>query len=225
MFLGQKVKERIFEATTLVLFIGIIIGGFYLSKYYSEANQTEETLQVKTNKAVTEAEAAKEAEVKAAYEKKMADEAANPWKTYTTEDVFGPITFKFPKDWHSRADKDMQKKEEFVFMADPDWIVDDARADGPFPALLVKIVDAKYEKELSNYEGRNRMGRTVYTIEDTTLAGVNGSRLYSVNEDSGKNIAFIIIPYRDKTFYIGTEDRDRFEGSFNEILGTLSLNK
>lgn len=218
-------NKKIFLITTIVLSVVLLVGGFFLFKYYKKATLKEAVINEKISTSVKEAEDKKTKELNADYEKKTATLLANPWKEFKTDDFFGPIDFKYPKDWHDRITNDSGSVDEFVFLADPDWIIDTRGEKGPFTALVFKVIDKRYEAELKVYQNKNKPKKTVYDIKEINLSGISGSRINGVNNDTGKNIEFVLIPYRDKTFYMGTEDKDRFGSIYNEILSSLVLNK
>jgi len=220
----DKKLKTIFLVLSFIFFLVIVILVLYLNKYVSIAGQTEGTILGRIEKAVTAATAQKESDVRTAYEKKIAEDNANPWKAYRTEDIFGAFAFNFPKDWYVSITKNIARTDQFVFLADPNWIIHDSSQKGPFTNLRIQVINHKYDWEVNQYESKNKFLKQ-FDLQDSSLGGIQGKRITWTGDDSGKKTVAVILPYRDKVLYVGSDKYDEIGGTFEDILKSFVLNK
>lgn len=218
-----KRHEKIFLILFIISMLFFITAFVFLTRYFLIATQTTKTINGKIDSAVKQATTSKENELKPYYEKIVAEEKATPWTTYQAEDVFGAFTFKIPKDWRTSQVKNLDGKDQLRFFADTNWVSYIHGIEGPYTALEVKITNRKFDKSLLEYQEANKTGK--YKIEDAAVSNISGKRLQWKNPATGKKAVFIIVPYRDKTLYIGTEKYDEHGSKYEEILKTFVLSK
>jgi len=220
----QKKSKKIYKIATFAsIFVLLVISGF-LYKYYNLGTQKEKNIVAKIEKASQESGEKKKKEVTQEYEKKIKDAAANPWQSYKTEDIFGAFTIFFPKDWKVNISKDMSHTEQFRFLADPNWVMATKGEKGPFTALAVSVINENYAKKVDDMEYTNKK-KNIYTISDESVSGIGGKRFVWKNPDSKLKAVFVLLPFRDKTIKIGTEDYNAYSQTFESILKKTVINK
>jgi len=144
---------------------------------------------------------------------------------YVADEVFGSFEFTYPKVWATNVEQAVGSAQELIFLADPNMIVINKDVDGPFPALRVVVYQDKYASELKEIEGKNKGGKTVKTETDVTVSGIKGKRFVGIDSESGKKVTYVILPLRDKTLYIGTDDTANFSKNYETILATFNISK
>ena len=146
--------------------------------------------------------------------------------TYTADEVFGAFEFTYPKVWSTNVRQEAGASEELVFLADPKLIAVNKDAAGPYTALRVKVYQDKYDAVVKDIE--NRLIKNVkdpYTEKTVVVSGLNGKQFVGKDSKSGKTVTFALIPLRDKTLYIGTDDSTAFQKNYDTILKTFKISK
>lgn len=177
----------------------------------------------KTEKAneISAALAAQQTELSAAFQKEKEVTTA----MYVADEVFGAFEFSYPKVWSTNVTQEVGAAQELVFLADPNIIVINKDAAEPTPALKVIVYQDKYASKLKDTENSNTNVTKPMTESDATVSGIKGKKFVGTEEKNGKNFAYIILPLRDKTLYIGTDDLTNFSKNYETILGTFKISK
>jgi hypothetical protein len=144
---------------------------------------------------------------------------------YISDEVFGSFEFSYPKVWATNVKQEINASQELIFMADPNMIVLDKDVLGPYPALKVIVYRDKYASKLKDIENSNRNVKSPMTEVDANVSGIDGKRFTGTEVKSGKQFSYTILPLRDKTLYIGTDDLSIFSKSYETILGTFKISK
>ena len=144
---------------------------------------------------------------------------------YTADEVFGSFEFSYPKVWATNVKQEIGAAQELIFLADPNMIVLNKDVAGPFPALRVVVYQTKYVSKLKDVENSNTNVKNPMTETDVTVSGIAGKRFTGIEEKSGKQFSYIILPLRDKTLYIGSDDLANFSKNYETILGTFKISK
>lgn len=144
---------------------------------------------------------------------------------YVSDEVFGSFEFSYPKVWSTNVTQEVGAAQELVFLADPNVIVINKEVAGPFPALRVLVYQDKYTRKLTDNENSNKNVKNPMKETDVTVSGIKGKKFIGTEEKSGKQFAYVILPLRDKTLYIGTDDLGNFAKNYDIILGTFKISK
>jgi len=144
---------------------------------------------------------------------------------YTADEVFGSFVFSYPKVWSTNVKQEVGAAQELLFMADPNMVVINKEVAGPFPAIRVVVYQDKYTSKLKDTENSNKNVKNPMTETDATVSGLKGKRFEGTEAKSGKKFAYVLLPLRDKTLYIGTDDFDIYSKNFETILGTFEISK
>jgi len=143
---------------------------------------------------------------------------------YTADDIFGAFKFKYPKVWSTNITQEEGASEELIFLADPSLIVENKKDKKQIAALRVVVYTDKYENKLSDIEGENK-DKGLLTESDVKVSNIPGKKFIGKDEESGKDIAFVLVSLRDKTLYIGTDDYSKYKDQYEKILGSFNLSK
>lgn len=146
--------------------------------------------------------------------------------SYTAAEMFGSFSFSYPKVWSTNVTQAKGAREELVFLADPSLIIDDKDASGPYAALRVQVLNTSYDSTVKDMHSRYvTRSKDAYEEADTTLSGIKGKKYTGLDTDSKKNIAITIIPLRDKTLFVGTDDSDKYSANLATILKSFKVSK
>lgn len=143
---------------------------------------------------------------------------------YVADEVFGSFEFSYPKVWSTNVKQEVGASAELQFLADPNLIVINKDVT-IFPALKVLVYQDKYATKLRDTENRNKNVKNPMKESDITVSDLEGKKFTGTEEKSGKQFAFIILPLRDKTLYIGTDDLVNFTKNFDTIVATFKISK
>lgn len=144
---------------------------------------------------------------------------------YVADEVFGSFEFSYPKVWSTNVKEEIGAATELTFLADPNLIVLNKDVAGPYPALRVEVYQDKYDSKLKDVESSNKNVKSPMTETDVTVSTIKGKKFVGTEEKSGKQFAYIILPLRDKTLYIGTDDLTQYTKNFDTIVGTFKISK
>lgn len=144
---------------------------------------------------------------------------------YVADEVFGSFEFNYPKVWSTNITQEIGATKELIFMADPNIITINKEVLGPYPALKVLVFQDKYTNKLRDTESSNKNVKNPMTETDVTVSDIKGKKFVGTEEKSGKQFAYVILPLRDKTLYIGTDDLTNFAKNYDTILGTFKISK
>lgn len=144
---------------------------------------------------------------------------------YVADEVFGSFEFNYPKVWSTNVTQEVGAAKELDFLADPALIVINKELKGPFPALRVQVFQEKYATKLKDIESSNKGVKSPMTETDATVSEIKGKMFVGTGVDSGKQFAYIILPLRDKTLYIGTDDLTSFTKNYDTILKSFKISK
>lgn len=134
-----------------------------------------------------------------------------PLKRYEAPSDLGALAFSYPKTWSGYVDIS-ESEGEFIFH--PNVVNVDDQA---IYALRVSVVNGKYQEEVAEFDSVVEEGKakaTVYKLPK--LPKVVGVRINGMLEE-GKQGSMIILPLRDKTLKISTENQD-FLADFNKFI-------
>jgi hypothetical protein len=146
--------------------------------------------------------------------------------TYTASEVFGSFQFSYPKVWSTNVTEADKESTALIFLADPNLIVQNKDEKGPFTALRVQVYSASYDSKVKDVRSQHITNvEKPYTETSVTVSGIDGKKYQGTDEDSGKNIAFVLVPLRDKTLYIGTDDAAKYLKSLDSIVKTFNISK
>lgn len=144
--------------------------------------------------------------------------------TYTSDEVFGNFQFSFPKAWSTNV-RQTDSDPELQYLADPETILM-TNETGPATGLRVMVFKEKFTSLSKEYETKSNGSVTAFSFEDITLSGLKGKKFVgSTNETAGKKISFVLLPLREKTLYIGTDNVETYSEQFASILKSFKISR
>jgi len=145
---------------------------------------------------------------------------------YVADEVFGSFEFSYPKVWSTNVTQEIGASQELVFLGDPNLItVNKEEVGGPYTALRVQVYQDKYTNKLRDTENSNKNIKNPMKETDVTVSEIKGKKFIGTDEKSGKQFAYVILPLRDKTLYIGTDDLVNFTKNYDTILASFKISK
>ncbi|MBA3678866.1 hypothetical protein H0W80_01555 [Candidatus Saccharibacteria bacterium] len=196
---------------TLVLFIFVLV----LS---SRASINDEKL----NQATKEGQDAGVAAQKTADDKKAAELANSDLRTYTSPVNAGNFEISLPKSW-SLAVIPNDKGSTISGLSSPDFI--DTKLD-QYP-LRFALKNQAYTDVKKPYDvlAKGSAGNPAkMTSKEITVSGVKGTIYTGQADPKIPNGTVVLLPIRDKTYIIQTDDNAKYLTVFTSILSTLHLN-
>ncbi len=145
---------------------------------------------------------------------------------YTADEVFGSFKFSYPKVWSTYVHQEVGSSVEFTFLADPNLIIFNKLVPGPYTSLRVLVYGDKYDNKVKETRSRYITGsRAPFKEEDITVSEVKGKKFTGTSTESKKKISFVLLPMRDKTLYIGTDDSDKYSKNLDTIVKSFKVSK
>jgi len=144
--------------------------------------------------------------------------------TFIADSLFGSFQFDYPKVWYTFASQTSRANlESLTFLGDPGLIIlDDADLETAYSAIRIKVIPAKYLVSLAETE-KKYIGKMGFTESDVTVSGIKGKSFIGKPKDRDVTIKFYLIPSRDKTIYIGTDDLDKFSANLDTIAESFKI--
>lgn len=183
---------------------------WFNSKYRSASTD----LQNQIDAAVQSAKAQQKTEL----EEEFAEASKSPHKAYTAPVELSSIGVTYPKTWSSYV----------VEKSGTGTVLDGYFHPGTVPAvngktpfaLRVTLETKAYAKEVAGYDGEVDKG--VLKAKAVSILGVQGVRLDG-QIDKGINGAIVLLPLRDKTLKIWTENTDYLKDYNDTILAFFTF--
>jgi hypothetical protein len=154
---------------------------------------------------------------------KYAEEAKKPYDQYIGPAAFGNITLNYPKTWSAYVQEDESGNKPINAFLHPKVVPDTGEKDNAF-ALRIELVQDSYDQVTESFKGA--LSASKVSLEPYKLAkvpSVVGSRIEG-QITSTKQGTMVILPLRNMTLKIWTEDNANFKGDLDtHILPNLSF--
>lgn len=197
-----------------LLVIALAFGAWAFMGRQDYKNNSEEKTAAAVKVAVKEEAAKKDAE--------FAEAQKSPLKTFlSNSETIGNLSFKYPKSWSAHAESRETNGTIFSAYFYPDVIP--SLTDTSFP-LRVEVEDNSYSDELASY---NSSGVQAGTLTATAfraekVPGVLGTKLTGTLTQE-KEGTMVLLPLRDKTIKIWTENNDYLADFNDSILPSINF--
>ncbi len=154
-------------------------------------------------------------------DKEFAEAEKSPLKTFQGSETFGSIGFQYPKTWSAYVvvnDKGATPVDGYFH---PDY-VPSATGDTAF-ALRLQVVNISYSEVLKTFDATTKTGKVkVSAFRAAKVPSELGSKIEG-EISTKKQGTLILIPLRDKTIKVWTENAE-FTADFNNtILPSLTF--
>lgn len=160
---------------------------------------------------------------KAADDKKFQEAQSSDTRTYTAPEFAGSFSIKLPKLW-SLSITPNEGTNTIAAIANPEYIDTKVERyalrfsliDQPYATYKTKLDQQTKQKVSPSFKG--------LTASKTTLSGIEGTKYVGQITTKIPNGTVILVPIRDKTFSIETDDNAVYSEVFNSILTSVKLN-
>ncbi len=206
----------------LVILIGVGVLAFILLittiVFSIQSNNKSAQLKTATQDG---AKAGAEAQ-KAADDKKFQEAQSSDTRTYTAPEFAGSFSIKLPKLWSLTVTPN-EGTNTIAAIANPEYIDTKVERyalrfsliDQPYTSYKTKLDQQTKQKVSASFKG--------LTASATTLSGIEGMKYVGQISTKIPNGTVILVPIRDKTFSIETDDNAVYSEVFNSILSSVKL--
>ncbi len=140
-----------------------------------------------------------------------------PTRTFSGPEALGSVTFKYPKTWSVYYEA---KNNSLNLLAHPKYVPADPSTTY---ALKVEVVDQAYAQIVKTYEGNVKSGK----LKSRAYKLPNQSKILGIRLDGevdrGKQGSTVVIPLRDKTIKISTQDKQFLKDFDKTILSSFNF--
>lgn len=159
---------------------------------------------------------------KVADEKAYTEEKNSDFRTYTAPDYAGQFRINIPKSWSIETTPN-DGINTISALSSPDY-VENKQDKYPLRFALInkKIDDVK--KPLDNLTKEKDPKKRKLNVEDITVSGIQGYKYTGQIASKVPKGTLVLIPLRDKTFSVQTDDNDQYLTVFTSIVANLGLN-
>jgi hypothetical protein len=197
-----------------LLLVSSLIFGFWA---FSTGADYKNNSDKKSAVAVANAEKIQEEKLAAEF----AEKEKSPYKTYQSSADFGAVKIVYPKTWGAYVDETAQSGSPINGYFHPGFV---PKFTGDIPlAIRVQVVSQPYTTVLKEFDNGVKTGvlkASPITVEQ--VKGVTGMR-YDGKVTPKYNGAMVVLPLRDKTLKIWTENPGNVADLNNIILKNLSF--
>lgn len=213
-------KINFFMILSIILFVLIAVSLGFIYTLNKKANQTEETIKGRVDKAV----GVKSDEAKAACEVEKRELVENPWQVYKASPLVGSFSFQFPKSWSRYEEFDLNSSDASLrVFFNPIAVSMDANLDYIHSALQMDISKSIYSVELKKYRDEAKKSKSKDEETDIKISGFDGKFFRYKDLKIGQYVGVAIIPYRDNTMIIKTDNHDKYKDYFDKLNTSLII--
>ncbi len=155
-------------------------------------------------------------------EKKYIEEKNSDFRTYTAPQEAGSFQVDIPKSW-SLAITQNDSTALLSALSMPDYVDTKLEKYALRFSLQNKNIDT-IKKPLDNLAKEPDAKKRKVSSEEVTISGIKGVRYTGQISSKISNGTLILVPLRDKTFSIQTDDNTTYLTVFNAIVSNLKLN-
>lgn len=197
-----------------ILFLVSLIFGFWA---FGQMQDYKNNSDQKSAVAVSKAEAVQEEKLKAEF----TEQEKSPYKTYQSAADFGGVKIVYPKTWGAFVDETAQSSNPVNGYFHPNFV---PNTNGEIPiALRVQVASKSYSQSLKDFDSAVKKGDLkAQPVAVEQVKGVTGMR-YDGKVSSKYNGAIIVLPLRDKTLKIWTENPGNVADLNNIVLKNLTF--
>ena len=146
----------------------------------------------------------------------FAEAEKSPVKNYKGPETYGGISFDYPKTWSAYVSENGKSAGPIDGYFQPNY-VPDISSDIAF-ALRIQVVNSSYDTVLKSFETAVKANKaTVSAYRAPKVESVLGSVVVGELVSGKKQGTMVLLPLRDKTLKIWTEDSSSL-GDFNSII-------
>lgn len=210
-------QTKLFRMLALVLggvsiFLLILVLVFASRAFINDSKVTEATKQGFKDGAAAQ---------KKLDDAQLAKSQNSDFRTYTAPESAGSFTVDIPKSWSleiSNEDGD----STISGIAMPDYVETKLEQYALRFSLLDKDIE-EVKKPLDSISTDKGSTKKKVTMQEETVSGIKSFRYTGQISSKIPNGTIILVPLRDKTFSIQTDDNSKYLEVYNKIVKNLSL--
>jgi len=204
-----------FVVLGVILIVAISFGIWAFMGRQDYKNNSDKKSEVAVAKAEKVLSTKKEAE--------FAEKEKSPYKSYVSPVAFGAVTVTYPKLWNayvSEADSGQASQPVNAYF-NPNFVP--VVNNNNLYALRMQVTNTSYDQELKSYDPFIKTGK-LKTVAFTPklVPGSVGVRMDGLLDGTKKQGSIVILPLRDKTVKIWTENLT-YITDFNTTLDNLTF--
>ncbi len=155
-------------------------------------------------------------------EAQLAKTQNSDFRTYTAPESAGSFTVDIPKSWSLEISTE-DGEGSISGIAMPDYVETKLEQYALRFSLLDKKLD-EVKKPLDSISTDKGSTKKKVTMQEETVSGIKSFRYTGQISSKIPNGTIILIPLRDKTFSIQTDDNTKYLEVYNTIVKNLRLN-
>lgn len=159
---------------------------------------------------------------KTADEKAYTEEKNSDFRTYTAPDYAGQFRVNVPKSWSIEVTPN-DGSNTLSALSSPDYVENKLEKYPLRFALINKKID-EVKKPFDALTKEKDPKKRKLNVEEITVSGIQGYKYTGQISSKIPNGTLVLIPLRDKTFSIQTDDNDQYLTVYNSIVANLGLN-
>jgi hypothetical protein len=200
---------------TLLLFVATLVFAIWA---FGQMQDYKNNSDKKSAAAVTAANAEQKKTLDAEY----AEKEKSPYTSYTSPSQFGSVKLVYPKTWSGYVSEGVSSGNPVDGFFNPAF-VPDISGDKNSYILRIQVTNQPYQTVLNTYNDEAKQGKVTVTafkpeqVKDATA----GVRLDG-QINNAKSGAMVILPLRDKTLKIWTENPSALNDFNNTVLKNLT---
>lgn len=216
-------ESSVVAVVIFVLLVVLLIGAIAFGVWSFMGRQDyKNNSDKKSAIAVTKAEAVLSAKKDADF----AEQEKSPFKSYVSPVAFGAVTIMYPKTWSAYVNEATsgQASQPVDAYFNPNFVpaVDNSNG-GNLYALRMQVTNNVYDQELKSYESYIKAGQLkVSAFTPKLVPGSVGVRLEGLLDGNKKQGSMVILPLRDKTVKVWTENMTHLD-DLNKTLDSLTF--
>ena len=142
----------------------------------------------------------------------------NPFRSFTAPKELGAFVVSFPRNWSLAVTKTTGEACSGYWQ--PDFVDTDSSAY----ALRISVTDDSYDSSLAKLRASVKSSKNKLTESTVEVSGVDGAKFSGLIDKKTTNGTVIILPLRDKTMVIQTDDNAKYGKDYDDIVTKLKIN-
>lgn len=152
-------------------------------------------------------------------QEKIKDVTENPFRTYKAPDASGAFELSFPKNWNLMVTTG-SAVGEITGLLNPDYV--DSKADKY--AMRFNLKPLKYVETQKNYDKIKKDSKGKVNSEEIVVSDIKGIRYFGrINKKDDKDKTIVILPVRDKSLILQTDNNEVYLSDFNRVLSQAKI--
>lgn len=150
---------------------------------------------------------------------KIKDISENPYRVYKAPDWAGAFELSFPKNWNISVTPS-SNNDELAGLSNPDFV--DMKLDKY--AMRFNIQKVKFAETQKKYDKIVQDSKGKVKSEEIVVSDIHGFRYTGrINKKDDKDKTIVILPVRDKSLTLLTDNNEVYLADFNKVLSQAKI--